>query len=275
MSAAPVLYVSHGAPTVALEKGPYASALAAFGAANRPRAVAIVSAHWTTHWEIGITSAERHRLIYDFGGFPEELYRIAWPAPGDPEVAARAATLLDSAGFRPRLDSVRGLDHGAWIPLRLVWPEADVPVVQLALPEVPAEALLRFAAALAPLREEGVLLVASGGVVHNLLEVRLGDERVDHWARSFDAWAAERIEALDADGLARWRERGPYAALAAPSTEHFDPLLVAVGARLAGDRVETLHEGFQHGNLSMRSFALRDGRHVPAAPRHDERKVGP
>ena len=259
MSATPVLFVSHGAPTVALETGPYAAALALFGAAHpRPRAVAVVSAHWTTDWVVGITNAERHRLIYDFGGFPEALYRLEYPAPGELQISARAAALLDAAGFRARLDSVRGLDHGAWIPLRLAWPAADVPVVQIALPEVPAEALVRFGRALAPLRDEGVLLLASGGVVHNLSAVRFGDEGpADHWARAFDEWIADRLVARDEAALVRWRELAPYAELAAPTTEHFDPLLVAVGAGRPEDRLETVHQGFQHGNLSMRSIALR------------------
>lgn len=259
MARPPVLFVSHGAPTVALEGGAFADALARFGAAHpSPRAIAVVSAHWTTDWVVGITSADRHRLIYDFGGFPEELYALGYPAAGDPHVAARAADLLGAAGFSSRLDSVRGLDHGAWIPLRMAWPAANVPVIQIALPEIPAEALLRFGAALAPLRDEGVLLVASGGVVHNLWRVRFGEAGVDAWARSFDAWVAERVAALDAASLARWRELAPHAKAAAPTTEHFDPLLVAIGARGPGDRVEVLHEGFQHGNLSMRSLALRE-----------------
>lgn len=259
MSAAPVLFVSHGAPTVALEAGSYADALAAFGAAHpRPRAVVVVSAHWTTDWAVGITSGERHRLIHDFGGFPEALYALEYPAPGETAVAGRAAVLLDAAGFRPRLDSVRGLDHGAWIPLRLIWPAADVPVVQIALPEVPAGALVRFGRALAPLRDEGVILLASGGVVHNLAAVRFGDAGPpDHWARAFDAWVAARLEARDVPALIRWREIAPHAERSAPTTEHFDPLLVAAGSAREADRLETIHEGFQHGNLSMRSIALR------------------
>ncbi len=142
MSRAPVLFVSHGVPTVALEHGGFAAAMASFAAAiERPRAILVVSAHWTTPWEIGITSAARHRLIYDFAGFPDALYQIAWPAPGAPDVAARAAAMLEAAGFRGRLDPVRGLDHGAWIPLRLAFPAADVPVAQLALPELEAPVL--------------------------------------------------------------------------------------------------------------------------------------
>ena len=264
MTREPVLFVSHGAPTVALEHGPYAEALARFAAAHpAPRALAVVSAHWTAAGPVGITSAGHHRLIYDFGGFPDELYALQYPAPGSPAVAARAAALLQAAGFTARLDPVRGLDHGVWIPLRLAWPGARIPVVQIALPEAPAEVQLRFGAALAPLREDGVLLVASGGVVHNLRRVRFGDTAVDPWALAFDAWVAERVDELDAAALARWRERGPEAALAAPSPEHFDPLLIAMGARAPEDRAATLHAGFAHRNLSMRSFALRSPAGVP------------
>lgn len=260
MTRAPVLFVSHGAPTMALEQDGFASVLRAFAASvGRPPAILVVSAHWTTPWEIGITSAARHRLIYDFSGFPEALYRIQWPAPGAPDVAARAAALVEAAGFRARLDPVRGLDHGAWIPLRLAWPEPEIPVAQLALPEVAPEILLRLGAALAPLREEGVLLVASGGLLHNLRLVRLGEEGAppDAWAQEFDAWAAARIAALDVDALAHWRDEAPHAERAAPSPEHLDPLFVALGARAPGDRVETLTEEIRNGNLGLRSFALR------------------
>jgi 4,5-DOPA dioxygenase extradiol len=259
MSRAPVLFVSHGAPTVALEEGVFREAIARFAAeAGKPQAALVVSAHWTTPWEIGITSAARHRLIYDFSGFPDELYRIRWPAPGAPDVAARAAALVETAGFRARLDPVRGLDHGAWVPLRITFPEADVPVAQLALPEVAPELLLRLGAALAPLRDEGVLLVASGGLLHNLALVRFGEEAApDAWAAEFDAWIAARIDALDVEALVRWREQAPHGERAAPSPEHLDPLFVALGARAPGDRVQTLHDEIRHGNLGMRSFALR------------------
>ena len=261
MTRTPVLFVSHGAPPVALETGGLADALAAFAAGvGRPRAILVVSAHWTSRRELGVTSAPRHRLVYDFGGFPEALYAIEWPAPGAPDLAARVVALLSGAGLPARLDPARGLDHGAWIPLRLAWPAADVPVVEIALPDADAATLLRMGAAVAPLRDEGVLLVASGGVVHNLGRVRFGLEGTpDAWAVRFDAWTRDRVAALDADGLARWREEAPDALLAQPTPEHFAPLLVALGARRPGDRPETVFEGIRYGNLSMRSFALRPG----------------
>lgn len=261
MTRAPVLFVSHGAPTLALEGGAFAEALAGFAASlPRPRAVAIVSAHLGEGGPLGVTSAARNRIVHDFSGFPEPLYAIRYPAPGAPDVAQRVAALLDEAGIGARLDPDRPLDHGAWVPLRFLFPGADVPVVQVALSPTP-DGARRLGAVLAPLRDEGVLLVASGGLVHNLRRVRLWEEASvppDPWAVRFDAWCAERIAALDAAGLARFQD-APDAALAAPTPEHFLPVLVALGAAREGDRVETLHDAIDYGNLGMRTFALRPG----------------
>lgn len=270
MTRTPVLFVSHGAPTIALETDGLPAALAAFAARTpRPRAIIAVSAHWGAHREIGITSAPYHRLIHDFGGFPEELYRLEWPAPGAPDLAARAAARLEAAGFRALLDPGRGLDHGVWIPLRFAYPEADVPVVQIALPDEAPAVLARMGAALAPFRDEGVLLVASGGIVHNLARVRLDAPGAppDPWAVRFDAWAAERIAALDLHALERWRGE-PDAELAQPTPEHLAPLFVALGAQAPGDRPETLHAEIRHGNLSLRTFALHPG--APSTPHGQE-----
>ncbi len=131
---APAVFVSHGAPTLALERDDYTEALAALGRRNAPRAIVVVSAHWTTAREVAVTTSPRHRLIYDFGGFPSELYRLEYPAPGDPGLGEAIAARLRAAGIAAREEPVRGLDHGAWIPLRLAWPKADVPVVQVRSP---------------------------------------------------------------------------------------------------------------------------------------------
>jgi 4,5-DOPA dioxygenase extradiol len=271
---APVLFVSHGAPTVALEPGAFGAALAGFASGiGRPRAAVVVSAHWIARREVGITSAARNGIVHDFGGFPRALYQLDWPAPGAPDVAARAAALLGAAGLRATLDPARRLDHGVWIPLRLAFPAADVPTVQVSLLDAEPAALARMGTALAPLRDEGVLLVASGGLVHNLARVRLGADEPDEWAVRFDAWCAERVAALDLHGLARWREDAPGAALAHPTPEHLAPIFVALGAALPGDRVETVHAGILHGSLSMRSFALRPGGD-PAAPHRSTPEPG-
>jgi 4,5-DOPA dioxygenase extradiol len=267
MTRAPVLFVSHGAPTVALDPGEYGVSLARFAAAfPRPKAIVAVSAHFIARGALSVTSAPRNRIVHDFGGFPRPLYELDWPAPGAPEVAARASALLTAAGFKVALDPARRLDHGVWIPLGLAFPKADVPTVEVSLVDAEPAGLARMGTALAPLRDEGILLVASGGVVHNLARVRLGStEEPEAWAVRFDAWVADRVAALDLHGLARFREDGPGADLAHPTWEHLAPIFVALGAGLPGDRVETVHQGILHGSLSMRSFALRSSGD-PAAP---------
>jgi 4,5-DOPA dioxygenase extradiol len=253
------LFVSHGSPMTALARDDYAAALRAFGAAHRPKAIVVVSAHWEARVPVRVTSAERHRLIYDFGGFPEELYRLTWPAPGQPGLAAEILELLRGQGIAAEADPERGLDHGAWVPLRLAYPEAGVPVVQVSLP-VPREpaSLMRMGRALAPLRTRGVLLVGSGGVVHNLRRVVFDDEHapVVDWARSFDEWVAGRVLAGEFDRVAAYAEV-PGAELAVPTTEHFDPVFVVLGAAADGERARTVYEGFRHGTLSMRCFSIQ------------------
>lgn len=260
MTRAPVLFVSHGSPSEALEVDGWTQALSHLGRElPRPTAIVAVSAHWQTYGPVLVTGASPPDTMHDFWGFPSPLYRIQYPAPGDPVLAERVGGMLREAGFAAAVDPLRGLDHGTWSPLLHAWPLADVPVVQVSLPVALPSDLLRFGAALAPVREEGVLLLASGGAVHNLGEVAFDDkERAPKgWAVEFDDWVAARVAGLDSRGLARWKAEAPHAARAHPSTEHFDPLLVAIGARVHGDAPKTIHEGFTYGVLSMRSFALR------------------
>ncbi|HZZ83898.1 MAG TPA: class III extradiol ring-cleavage dioxygenase [Anaeromyxobacteraceae bacterium] len=270
MTRAPVLFVSHGAPTVALEQDDYALALRAVGQRwPEPAAIAVVSAHFQTHRGVVFGSAARNRVHHDFGGFPEPLYRLDYPARGAPELALEAEALARAAGFRTQLDPGRTLDHGAWIPLRLGWPAAPVPVFEVSLPDASPAELVTLGRALRPLRDRGVLLLASGGVVHNLLRTRLDaakDAPPEAWASGFDAWVGERLAARDLPRLLRYREEAPDAALAAPSSEHFDPLFVALGAAHDDERVETFYDQFHYGTLGMRSFAL-----VPDAPAKEQR----
>ena len=255
---APSVFVSHGSPMVAVERDAYTEALEAFGRAVRPRALVVVSAHWQTRGGVAITSAERHQVIHDFGGFPEALYRLDYPAPGDPALADDVVGRLGAAGFASRLDPDRGIDHGVWIPLRIAWPDGAIPVVQVSLPEMPPQDLLRLGQALAPLRGQGVLVLGSGGIVHNLGQLDWARKHAapHPWAVAFDAWMAERIARGDVAGLAAYRETAPQARRAAPTTEHLDPLFVALGAA-GGDPAETLFAGFHHGSLGMRSIQFR------------------
>ena len=259
----PALFLSHGAPTIALDGGDYARDLERFGRQiESPRALVVFSGHFQEPGPIRITAAPRPGLIYDFGGFSEELYRLTYPAPGSPPLASRIGDLLRGAGFASVPDQRRGWDHGLWVPLRLAFPRADVPVVEVSIPRgAPPAELMRIGAALAPLRDEGVVLIGSGGIVHNLRKVRpaAGGGDVDEWAKEFDRWVADRVAEMDLGKLLSYRTLAPHADLAVPTTEHFDPLFVVLGSREDGDRAVPIHEGFQYGNISLRSFALEEG----------------
>jgi 4,5-DOPA dioxygenase extradiol len=238
----------------------HAAALRAFGSGiTGMRAILIVSAHWQVSRPLRVTAWESAPLLYDFGGFSEELYKVTYPAPGDPALAARVARTLVAEDQACRFERERGLDHGAWVPLRLAWPEATVPVLQLSMPFVDPQDMFRVGRALRPLRDDGFVVVGSGGIVHNLRKVKLQDKNapVDDWAVEFDSWVAQQVEARNLDSLFAYKSAGPHARISVPTTEHFDPLFITLGAAFAGEAVEPIFEGFQYGNLSMRSFSFR------------------
>lgn len=260
MQRQPSVFLAHGAPLSALGGDDHAAALRAFGeTVTGAKAILVVSAHWQQSRPLRITSWEHAPLLYDFSGFPEELYRITYPAPGSPILAARIAGILEAAGQATRPHPERGLDHGAWVPLRLAFPEAKIPVLQLSMPFVDPQDLFQLGRALRPLRDDGIVVVGSGGIVHNLRKAHIEDKMapVDEWAAEFDAWVAERVRERKHDELLAYRSAGPHARISAPTTEHFDPLFITLGAGWAEERVSTIFEGFQYGNLSMRSLALR------------------
>jgi 4,5-DOPA dioxygenase extradiol len=260
MSRAPALFVAHGSPMLGLDAGEYGETLRRFAEEiPRPETIVIVSAHWEAPGPIRVNAAARPPLIYDFGGFPRALYELQYPAPGAPALAADAVRLLAEAGLPAAPEPRRGWDHGVWIPLRLLYPKPDVPVVEASLP-VPRDpaTVLRMGKALAPLRSRNVLLVGSGGIVHNLGLARLDrpDARVDEWAQRFDDWVRQRVAARDEGGIARYREAAPHAELAVPASEHFDPLLFVIGASEEGEEVRVVSSGFQYSNLSLTSLAF-------------------
>lgn len=249
----PVVFVSHGSPMLVFEEIPARDFMAGLGRAlPRPDAILCVSAHWESETPL-VSGARRPETIHDFYGFPEALYRLRYPAPGAPALAARVRDLLQAAGFRGAIDPDRGLDHGAWNPLMLIYPEADIPVTQLSIqPRLGPEHHFALGRALVPLRGEGVLILASGGAVHNLRQFHVDRERAADWAISFDAWTAERIAAGDADDLLRYRQSRPDGVKAHPTDEHFMPLFVAMGA--GGGAGRALHRSFAHGSLSMAAY---------------------
>jgi 4,5-DOPA dioxygenase extradiol len=259
MPALPPIFVSHGAPTLALAPGDTGAALRrAADAMAKPRAIVVASAHWETHGPL-VSAADRPETIHDFYGFPEPLYRIRYPAPGDPALAEHVRGLLTDAGLPAALDAQRGLDHGVWVPLMIMYPEADVPVVQLSLQTALGPAHHeRIGRALASLREEGVLVVGSGSATHDLRGFRAHarDAAPERYAADFDAWLDARLAAGDRSALLDYRSRAPQAARNHPTEEHLLPLFVALGAAGEGAGARRLHAAIEYGVLSMGAWAF-------------------
>lgn len=265
MNRLPTLFVSHGAPTWALEPGVAGRLLAEIGETMpKPEAVLVVSPHWTTR-EVTVSSTGQPRTIHDFGGFPEALYRILYPASGHPRLAGLAADALAAAGFTVALDGQRGLDHGAWVPLRHLYPSADVPAFQVSMPAtLDAASAWRLGEALAPLSERGVLILGSGSLTHNLREFVMGATRVAPYAEEFVAWIREAVVGGDVERLKHALALAPHAARAHPTPEHFLPLLVAAGAAKRSAPVRVLEGGMTYGVISMESYLFGDDRAITA-----------
>jgi 4,5-DOPA dioxygenase extradiol len=255
VSTAPVLFVSHGAPTFAVEPGLLGPQLQALGRSldAKTNAMLIVSAHWQSRG-VQVMATPAPETMHDFGGFPPELYRITYPATGSPPFAAKAHQLLLAAGFASSLDTTRGLDHGAWVPLRYLQPDGRIPVFQVSLSlEFDAHQAFQMGRALAPLRDQRVVIVGSGSLTHNLHEVFRGTTDVAY-AREFVAWVRGVLRRRDLAELQNYRQRAPEAARAHPTAEHFLPLLVAAGASADTDAFEVLDGGMTYGVLSMDSY---------------------
>ncbi len=250
----PVLFVGHGSPMNAIEDTPFRRAWTELGAAlPRPRAILCVSAHWETRG-VALTASERPETIHDFGGFPQALFDVRYPAPGAPWLAKRAAELL--ADTRPVLDPTRGLDHGAWGMLVALYPQADVPVVQLSLDvnRTPAQHYA-LAQALGPLRDEGVLVVASGDIVHNLRAADFRRPEAPDWAVRFDKRALELVQARDHAALIDYPALGPDAMKAIPTPEHYLPLLYALALQRPGEEARVFNEAV-FAAISMTSLVI-------------------
>lgn len=247
----PSLFISHGSPMLALEPGASGPALWHLAASlPRPKAIVLVSAHWESH-RLSVASSAAPETWHDFGGFPPALFAVQYPAPGDPQRAAQIAQCLSQAGLPASLDPHRPLDHGAWVPLSLMYPQADIPVVQVSLPNQGGPALQQaIGKALAGLREQGVLLIGSGSITHNLRELdwHAGAESVEPWALAFRDWMVDRLTNDDGAALVDYRRQAPYAQRNHPTEEHLLPLYFARGA---GGRFALEYQGFTLGSLGM------------------------
>jgi 4,5-DOPA dioxygenase extradiol len=263
MTSMPTLFVSHGAPTFAIEPGLAGAQLRALGRAlGKPKAIVVVSPHWMTPG-VEITAAPNPETVHDFGGFPRALYAIQYPAPGSPELAARTQQVLQSRGIPASRDTRRGLDHGAWVPLLHMYPDADIPVVQVSIPfDTDAAAALELGRALAPLVAEGVLIVGSGSLTHNLYEFRMGDAKEAGYAREFTDWIRDAVVRGDTQQLVQALKLAPHAQRAHPTTEHFLPLLVAAGAASDVTPSTVLDGGIRHAVLAMESYVFGKSVHL-------------
>lgn len=258
----PVLFVSHGSPMFALEAGETGPALTRWGQALRQRhpglrGVVILSPHWMAHG-VEVMAHAQPPTWHDFGGFPPALYRLQYPAPGAPVLAQQVQARLAQAGIAATLNPERPLDHGAWVPLMHLLPQADVPVVQLALPvDADARAVYALGQTLQDLRSQGVLLVGSGSMTHNLREFFGGERQAASYVVEFSRWVEQQVQAGAIDALLDWQQQAPHALRAHPTDEHFLPLYFALGAG-AGSAPHYLSREVMYGMLAMDAFALQD-----------------
>jgi 4,5-DOPA dioxygenase extradiol len=257
----PALFLSHGSPMHAVSPGVVGDAWGALARRlSRPDAILIASAHWETALPM-VTGNPRPETMHDFGGFPKSLYEVTYPAPGAPALAAQAIVALKEAGITAGIDGCRGLDHGAWVPLRWMYPDADIPVVQLAVQPARGTAHhIALGRALAPLRDANVLIVGSGHATHNLRDwmSHRGQSEPMGYAVEFSRWLESTLRSHDESALVDYRDQAPAATRAHPTEEHLLPLFVAYGAGGHNARVERVVDGYENGALALDSF-LFDG----------------
>ncbi len=256
----PAIFVSHGSPMLAIEPAEARDFLARLPRLlpGRPKAILVVSAHWE-RLRPGVNAPLHNETIHDFGGFPAALFALQYPAPSAPDLAQRVAALLTAGGMPTDIDTRRGLDHGAWVPLIVAWPDADIPVLQLSVQtRLGPDHHFRLGQLLTPLRDEGVLILGSGSFTHDLSSFRISGGLIDapeqDWVRSFADWMASALLEGRIDDLLNYRTRAPEAAHNHPTEEHLLPLYVALGA--GADRISHLHQSTTYGILRMDAFAF-------------------
>ena len=252
------LFLSHGSPMLALEDAPTTRFLRALSAdIPKPKAIIIASAHWETK-EPMLTGAVSPKTIHDFNGFPNELYELQYPTKGDPELALRIQSMFNSAGILAGIDETRGLDHGAWNPLLLMYPNADIPVIELSVqPEQSARWHYNIGKVLESLRDEDILVIGTGNLTHNLYEAfRGGHKTAPAWVSEFAQWIESKIKAGDVDSLLSWERLAPHALKNHPTPEHFLPFFVALGAGGGLVKTKHLHDDVAMGVLAMDAYAF-------------------
>jgi 4,5-DOPA dioxygenase extradiol len=256
----PSLFLSHGAPTLSLTDTPARAFLSQIGGTlERPKAILVISAHWETAAPT-VNAVESNETIHDFGGFPRALYDLRYPAPGSPNLAVRISERLRAGGFDCSIEKRRGLDHGAWVPLLLMYPGADIPVLQLSVqPHLGPEHHLHVGRALAPLRDEGVLIIGSGSFTHDLSEFRGHgpNDPAPDWVNSFADWFDATLAKGQTNDLLNYRGLAPFANKNHPTEEHLLPLYTALGAAEPNAYAERLHVSSTYSVLRMDVYAFR------------------
>jgi 4,5-DOPA dioxygenase extradiol len=258
MDRLPTLFLSHGAPDLPLRDGVVTEFLRSLHHHfSKPKAILVISAHWYSEMPM-VSAAVAPRTIYDFSGFPAELYKLNYPAPGSPELADRVVTLLNQAGMSAQIDPSRGFDHGTWTPLMLVYPAADIPVVQLSIQYYQnVNYHYQLGQALEILRQEGVLIIGSGSATHNLRAFSTEyDAAPPSWVQQFDHWLADAIARQDWPHLMQYRQLAPYAQENHPTEEHLLPLFVVLGATGSAAKGVQLHRSYTYGAFSMAAYAF-------------------
>lgn len=250
----PSLFICHGAPSLVAEKNEYIDFLKDLGKKRTPKAVVIFTAHWESEITTISSMDDTYSMSYDFYGFSKELYSIKYPAKGSVEVASKLQSMLRNHGIESKLDHHRGLDHGAWVVLNLMYPKADIPIIQVSInPFLAMEKQYEIGRAIKDLGKEDILVIGSGSTVHNLATVDWSAEKAEEWALKFDDWLIEKVENSDKEALFSYRQLAPNAKRAVPREEHIVPLFIAMGSG-NNNKPHLLHKSYAYGTLSYICF---------------------
>ncbi|MBD0383804.1 DODA-type extradiol aromatic ring-opening family dioxygenase [Paenibacillus sedimenti] len=251
------IFVGHGSPMMAIQDTACTEFLLDYGKKLAPKAIVIFTAHWETEVLTISSMDDVYETIYDFGGFPKELYQIKYPAKGSTELASSIAERFQAKGIPVNLDSKRGLDHGSWVPLSRMFPNPDCPVIQISVhPYLPPAEQYRIGEALRGLDQEDILIIGSGATVHNLRSLNWNATEPDAWAVAFDDWLVENVQKQDLNTLFQYETQAPHVRMAVPRPEHFVPFYIAMGSGNPDRQAQVIHRSYELGSLSYLSIAF-------------------
>ena len=247
----PALFLAHGSPMLAVEETEYTDFLSQLAKQWKPKAIVIFTAHWESDILSISASDEAYETIYDFYGFPDELYAMKYPAKGSNDIAKTVARKFENQGIPVKLDYTRGLDHGSWTLLHRMYPNADIPVIQISVnPSLSPADQFKIGQSLQGLGAEDILIIGSGVTVHNLRMVNWGQTTPEQWAIEFDDWLIDKIQNQDLNSVFHYAELAPSARLAVPTPEHFVPLLIVMGSATPDANPQIIHRHYEMGTLS-------------------------